>query len=95
MKPTVLIITGIHRSGTSLTASLFQSVGVNIGENLVGPEYGNIRGHFEDIEFVELHKRILQSQHIDDLGSNVETKEITVKKQQLKIAKKLIKNQKM
>ncbi|MDE5088829.1 MAG: glycosyl transferase family 1, partial [Trichodesmium sp. St16_bin2-tuft] len=59
---------------------------------LVGPEYGNIRGHFEDIEFVELHKRILQSQHIDDLGSNVETKEITVKKQQLKIAKKLIKN---
>ena len=92
MKPTVLIITGIHRSGTSLTASLFQSVGVNIGENLVGPEYGNIRGHFEDIEFVELHKRILQSQHIDDLGSNVETKEITVKKQQLKIAKKLIKN---
>ena len=92
MKPTVLIITGIHRSGTSLTASLFQSVGVNIGEKLVGPEYGNIRGHFEDIEFVELHKRILQSQHIDDLGSNVETKEITVKKQQLKIAKKLIKN---
>ncbi|MDE5105964.1 MAG: glycosyltransferase [Trichodesmium sp. St17_bin3_1_1] len=92
MKPTVLIITGIHRSGTSLTASLFQSVGVNIGENLVGPEYGNIRGHFEDIEFLELHKRILQSQHIDDLGSNVETKEITVKKQQLKIAKKLIKN---
>ena len=92
MKPTVLIITGIHRSGTSLTASLFQSVGVNIGEKLVGPEYGNIRGHFEDIEFVELHKRILQSQHIDDLGSDVETKEITVKKQQLKIAKKLIKN---
>ncbi len=92
MKPTVLIITGIHRSGTSLTASLFQSVGVNIGEKLVGPEYGNIRGHFEDIEFVELHKRILQSQHIDVLGSNVETKEITVKKQQLKIAKKLIKN---
>ena len=37
MKPTVLIITGIHRSGTSLTASLFQSVGVNIGEKLVGP----------------------------------------------------------
>jgi len=92
MKPTVLIITGIHRSGTSLTASLFQSVGVNIGEKLVGPEYGNIRGHFEDIEFVELHKRILQSQHIDELGSDVETKEITVKKQQLKIAKKLIKN---
>ena len=92
MKPTVLIITGMHRSGTSLTASLFQSVGVNIGEKLVGPEYGNIRGHFEDIEFVELHQGILRSQHIDDLGSHLETQEISVQKQNLKIAKKLIKN---
>ena len=92
MKPTVLIITGMHRSGTSLTASLFQSVGVNIGEKLVGPEYGNIRGHFEDIEFVELHQGILRSQHIDDLGSHLETQEISVQKHNLKIAKKLIKN---
>ncbi|MGD1806919.1 glycosyltransferase [Dapis sp. BLCC M126] len=92
MKSTVLIITGMHRSGTSLTASLFQSLGVNIGEKLVGPEYGNIKGHFEDIEFVELHKGILRSQQIDDLGSNIEIKEIPVKKQYLKAAKRLIKN---
>ena len=91
MKSTVFIITGMHRSGTSLTASLFQSVGVNIGEKLVGAEYGNIRGHFEDIEFVELHKGILRSQGIDDLGSNVETQEIPVKKQHLKAAKRLVK----
>ncbi|MGD1699650.1 glycosyltransferase [Dapis sp. BLCC M229] len=92
MKSKVFMITGMHRSGTSLTASLFQSVGVNIGEKLVGPEYGNIRGHFEDIEFVELHKGILCSQGIDDLGGNVEIKEIPVKKQYLKAAKRLIKN---
>ncbi|WP_293077702.1 glycosyltransferase [Okeania sp. SIO3B5] len=92
MKSTVFIITGMHRSGTSLTASLFQSVGVNIGENLVGPEYGNVRGHFEDIEFVELQKGILGSQGLDDLGSNVEITEIPVKKQYLKAAKRLIKN---
>ncbi|NEQ37338.1 MAG: glycosyltransferase, partial [Okeania sp. SIO3I5] len=92
MKSTVFIITGMHRSGTSLTASLFQSVGVNIGEKLVSAEYGNIKGHFEDIEFVELHKGILRSQNIDDLGSNIETKQILVKKQYLKAAKKLIKN---
>ncbi|MDJ0517596.1 MAG: sulfotransferase, partial [Trichodesmium sp. MO_231.B1] len=92
MKSTVFMITGMHRSGTSLTASLFQSVGVNIGEKLVGPEYGNIRGHFEDIEFVELHKGILRAQGIDDLGTNVEIKEIPVKKQHLKAAKRLIKN---
>ncbi|NEP03752.1 MAG: glycosyltransferase, partial [Okeania sp. SIO4D6] len=92
MKSTVFIITGMHRSGTSLTASLFQSVGVNIGEKLVRPEYGNIRGHFEDIEFVELQKGILGSQGLDDLGSNVEITEIPVKKQYLKAAKRLIKN---
>ena len=92
MKSTVFMITGMHRSGTSLTASLFQSVGVNIGEKLVGPEYGNIKGHFEDIEFVELHKGILRAQGIDDLGSNLEIKEIPVKKQYLKAAKRLIKN---
>ncbi|NET75433.1 glycosyltransferase [Okeania sp. SIO1F9] len=92
MKSTVFIITGMHRSGTSLTASLFHSVGVNIGEKLVRPEYGNIRGHFEDIEFVELQKGILGSQGLDDLGSNVEITEIPVKKQYLKAAKRLIKN---
>ena len=92
MKSTVFIITGMHRSGTSLTASLFQSVGVNIGEKLVSPEYGNIKGHFEDIEFVELHKGILRSHKIDDLGSNIETQQIPVKKQYLEAAKKLIKN---
>ncbi|MEB3342686.1 glycosyltransferase [Okeania sp.] len=92
MKSTVLIITGMHRSGTSLTASLFQSVGVNIGEKLIGPEYGNIRGHFEDIEFVELHKQILRSQHIDELGSNVEISEIPVKDEYLEAAKRLIEN---
>ncbi len=92
MKSTVFIITGMHRSGTSLTASLLQSVGVNIGEKLVGPEYGNIKGHFEDIEFVELQKGILRSQRIDDLGSNIEIKQIPVNKKYLKAAKRLIKN---
>ncbi|MGB3510427.1 MAG: glycosyltransferase [Microcoleaceae cyanobacterium] len=91
MKSTVFIITGMHRSGTSLTASLFQSIGVNIGEKLVGPEYGNIRGHFEDIEFVELQKGILRSQGLDDLGSSIGIEDIPVKKQHFKAAKRLIK----
>jgi len=33
-KPSVFIVTGMHRSGTSLTASLFQKVGVDIGKKL-------------------------------------------------------------
>ena len=42
-KPSVFIVTGMHRSGTSLTASLFQKVGVDIGKKLVGPADGNVR----------------------------------------------------
>jgi GT2 family glycosyltransferase/glycosyltransferase involved in cell wall biosynthesis/ubiquinone/menaquinone biosynthesis C-methylase UbiE len=64
----VVIITGMHRSGTSLTAALLQSVGVNIGQRLVGSDYGNVRGHFENIDFVEFHKQVLQANHLDELG---------------------------
>ena len=51
-----LIITGMHRSGTSLVASLLQRLGVDIGENLLGPGEGNPRGHFEDLDFVRFHE---------------------------------------
>lgn len=51
-----LIITGMHRSGTSLVASLLQRFGVDIGENLLGPGEGNPRGHFEDLDFVRFHE---------------------------------------
>ena len=54
-----IIITGMHRSGTSLVASLLQEAGLSIGERLLGPSAGNRKGHFEDVDFVELHEDIL------------------------------------
>ncbi|MEB3886324.1 glycosyltransferase [Lyngbya sp. CCY1209] len=57
-----LIITGMHRSGTSLTADLLRRVGVNLGDRLLPGSRGNIRGHFEDIEILEFHRDILRSQ---------------------------------
>ncbi|MEY2858272.1 MAG: hypothetical protein RLZZ74_2584, partial [Cyanobacteriota bacterium] len=47
--PSVMIITGMHRSGTSLTASLLQSAGVNLGDRLMSEDRGNSKGHFEDL----------------------------------------------
>ena len=67
-KSSVFIVTGMHRSGTSLTASLFQKVGVDIGNKLVGPADGNVKGHFENVDFVEFHKSVLRSHGIDELG---------------------------
>jgi hypothetical protein len=63
-----IIITGMHRSGTSLTASVLEKAGVNIGEDLLGSHRGNARGHFEDINFLTLHQDILVSQGISSEG---------------------------
>ena len=88
-KPSVFIVTGMHRSGTSLTASLFQKVGVDIGKKLVGPAVGNVKGHFENVDFVEFHKSVLRSHGIDELGCTFE-KTIPVAAEYVEIAKKLI-----
>lgn len=64
----VLVITGMHRSGTSLTASLLQSAGLDLGERLEGPGRGNCKGHFEDLDFVEFHQAVLRSQGISSEG---------------------------
>jgi len=51
-----LCITGMHRSGTSLTASWLERCGVAIDDGEVwGPDDGNVLGHFEDKSFVDLH----------------------------------------
>ncbi|WP_373537460.1 glycosyltransferase [Microcoleus sp.] len=88
-KPSVFIITGMHRSGTSLTASLFQKVGVDIGKKLVGPAVGNVKGHFENVDFVEFHKSVLRSHGIDELGCTLE-KTIPVAASDVEIAKRAI-----
>jgi hypothetical protein len=64
----ILIITGMHRSGTSLLASLLQSSGLHIGSDLLKSGKGNVKGHFEDNDFLELHRIILKSQRIHQDG---------------------------
>ncbi|MFN9370090.1 MAG: sulfotransferase family protein [Planctomycetia bacterium] len=54
-----LVITGMHRSGTSLATSLLSAAGVHVGDTLMGPGRGNPRGYFEDLEFVTLHEQML------------------------------------
>lgn len=56
-----LIITGMHRSGTSLTASLIQSIGVNIGQNMFPADSCNVKGYFEDVDFLEFQRSLLQA----------------------------------
>ncbi|WP_226579625.1 sulfotransferase, partial [Microseira wollei] len=85
----VFALAGMHRSGTSLTASLLQSMGVDIGQRLVGPTYGNIKGHFENIDFVEFHKQILRSHKLDEQGFTLKP-EIPVPDYFVEIAQNII-----
>ena len=67
-KPRTLVITGMHRSGTSVAASLLQSAGLHLGERLLGPNPSNVRGHFENLDFVELHEEVLRAQGLHESG---------------------------
>jgi len=60
----VICITGMHRSGTSLTASWLERCGLNIHNgNVIGANIGNSKGHFEDKDFVELHSSAILSEY--------------------------------
>jgi len=54
-----LVITGMHRSGTSLLASALARAGVDVGRDLLPGGKGNRHGHFEDADFVHFHEGLL------------------------------------
>ncbi len=54
-----LIITGMHRSGTSLLADILRNAGVALGDNLMPAGEHNRKGHFEDKNFVEFHEGVI------------------------------------
>ncbi len=67
----LLIITGMHRSGTSLITSILQHSGLPIGEQLLPAAEGNPRGFFEDQAFMLLHQAMLHTRgvtHLVDRG---------------------------
>ncbi len=89
MQKSILIVTGMHRSGTSLTASLLQSAGLDIGERLMGGAFSNVKGHFENLDFVEFHERILDSQGLSKAGWTLEN-DISVSEEYIEKAKELL-----
>ncbi len=64
-RPHQFVISGFHRSGTSLTAQYLHRAGLNLGDNLLGANPSNPDGHFEDQDIVALHKDILAANHRD------------------------------
>ncbi len=56
-----LIVVGMHRSGTSLTANWLARSGLFVGDTLLANRVDNPMGHFEDESFLHLHEDILKA----------------------------------
>ena len=58
--PGCIVVAGMHRSGTSLTAGLLAQLGVEMGPRLVPSDMANPRGYFEDLDIVHFHQRVFR-----------------------------------
>ncbi|MEP6750870.1 MAG: sulfotransferase, partial [Bacteroidota bacterium] len=68
IKNKILVITGMHRSGTSLITQWLNKCGLHVGDELMGAATGNDEGHFEDLDFLHAHQSILKGRRITDEG---------------------------
>jgi hypothetical protein len=55
-----LVVTGMHRSHTSLLGSMIQRSGLPFHDDMVGADISNPHGHFEDVAILNIHKATLR-----------------------------------
>lgn len=56
---TVIIVLGMHRSGTSAITGLLQQLDIYLGSNTFAPQEDNVKGFFENIKVLNLNIKIL------------------------------------
>jgi hypothetical protein len=84
-----IVITGMHRSGTSLAAGLLKAAGVSVGERLLAGARGNIGGFFENLDFLEYHRQLLCENGLSRYGWTL-AREISVSEVNREKAKRLV-----
>jgi hypothetical protein len=83
----------MHRSGTSLATSWLEACGLPIHQGRVwGPSEGNDLGHFEDIDFEELHRGAILRRWPDSLGWVAEESVVRFSRHERKRARSLVSN---
>lgn len=55
----LVVVLGMHRSGTSVLARGLQVLGVELGERLLPPAADNPRGFWEDLDVIGIDERVL------------------------------------
>ena len=61
----VFLISGMHRSGTSLFSNWINDCGIHLGKDFIQKDFANPTGFYEDKDFVDLHKGILIDNKVD------------------------------
>src|SRR5437879_1951116 len=54
----IVVVLGMHRSGTSLCSHVLSALGVDMAD-AIGAQESNAKGHWERRQLVDLHDRIL------------------------------------
>jgi len=60
-KPRLIVVLGMHRSGTSAVTRALQVVGVELGEHFLPPDHRNEKGYWEDAEIQALNVEMLRA----------------------------------
>jgi tetratricopeptide (TPR) repeat protein len=74
----MIILLGMHRSGTSAVAGMLHAAGIVMGEQFMSPMPENPKGFFEDLRIQGINKQILQSIERDwkDLPEDAELERV-------------------
>jgi hypothetical protein len=60
-----IVVAGMHRSGTSLVASVFAAAKFWVAPQLIRPGRANPKGYFEDLKMHQLHRQMLEHYETD------------------------------
>ena len=75
MKERVLVITGMHRSGTSLIAQYLGECGLNLGDRIVPANIGNPLGYYEDQDILDFHRKVLKNHKVSEFPTRLRSLE--------------------
>jgi hypothetical protein len=57
--PQPFIVLGAPRSGTSMVAGALHACGIRMGSDFLESDSGNPHGYFEDLDFINFHRKLL------------------------------------
>lgn len=60
-KSRLFLVLCLHRSGSSATAGVMHLLGIHMGDKLLPATVNNPKGHYENVDFVNLNQEILRS----------------------------------